>query len=131
MIFRRKYNASRRAAWLAVFAILLQTIVPALHHPAGMAFGGAPTLSYAEHLCVAPGSTPVAPTDPDKGAHHHLPACAICQAVHAIGGFASPDAPSIALAGEFGRFLPVARTELLFPQRAGDFAQPRGPPVST
>ena len=130
MVFRRRYSASRRAAWLAVFALLLQTLVPAFHHPASMALGGTLALGEAQHLCLAPGSTPVAPSGEDKVPHHHLPACAICQAVHAIGGFAAPPAPMLAFSGGYT----VAALPHFDPAqprpRLNTHLQPRAPPAT-
>jgi hypothetical protein len=131
MTNQRRHHVHRRAAWLAVFALWLQTLVPVFHHPASMAFAGALGIDFAPNICLAPGSMPVAPSDQDKSPHHQMPACAICQAVHAIGGFASPPAPAVVL----DRVATVSRQAFqsvqLAAQGVGDFAQPRGPPAST
>ena len=94
-----------------------------------MALGGTLAFGDVQHLCLAPGSTPVAPGGEDKAPHHHLPACAICQAVHAIGGFASPSAVMpVVLATYTIAALPYfnpARPR----QRQNSHQQPRGPPT--
>jgi hypothetical protein len=114
----------RRASWLAVFAILLQAILPALHHPAMAAPVGA---DMARSLCLAPGGT--APADPVKAPGHHVPGCAICAAMHAIGGFVPPTAPVIAIGHEYG--LAVSASALLFMPREWLRLrhQPRAPPI--
>ncbi len=73
---------SRRGAWLAIFAILLQALLPVVHHPADMALAGTLGFAGAHNLCIAPGGAPVQPAVPDKAPHDHLPACPICQAIH-------------------------------------------------
>jgi hypothetical protein len=130
MTGRRIYRAHRRTAWLAVFALLLQSLIPAFHHPASMAFAGTLAFGDVKDLCLASGSAPVAPGDHDKAPQHHVPDCPICQAVHAMGGFPPPTAPVVALPGEAGTGTPTVRTALLVRQRAFTLAQPRGPPAS-
>ena len=131
MTSQRRYRVHRRAAWLAVFALLLQTLIPVFHHPASMAFAGTLGADVVKNLCLAPGSTPVAPGDQDKSPHHQIPACAICQAVHAIGGFAPPPVPAVALVRAARSSRLAFKSVLFAPQRVGEFAQPRGPPAST
>jgi hypothetical protein len=125
----RNRRTFRRAAWLAVFALLLQSFIPAFHHPATMALAGTLSLGDAKNLCVAPGSAPVEPGDQDKTPHHHLPACAICQAVHAIGGFAPPAPALLVVARDFGTLIPTAPTFVLPFQRPTLRQQPRAPPI--
>jgi hypothetical protein len=135
MIAHRTHRANRGAAWLAIFALLLQSIIPALHHPATMALGTPGemvSLDGGKNLCLAPGSAPAKPADQEKGSHqHHMPACAICQAVHAIGGFGPTTNAAIVLAPGFPADRPVARIALLVPRQARILPQPRGPPAST
>ncbi len=111
--------------------MLLQALIPALHHPASMAMADVLTGTGAKNLCLAPSGTPATPGTPDKAPHHSLPGCAICQAVHAIGGFTPPAAPAIAAnacadAG-FDTVTPAAPP--LRPARASQ--QPRAPPILT
>jgi Protein of unknown function (DUF2946) len=130
MIWRRNNRGTRPAVWLAVFAILLQALLPGLHHPAGMALAGdrIAGLDIAQYLCVAPGGT--TPDDPGKApAHHHVPPCALCSSMHAIGGFAPPDALVIAVSRDYGIVVPTAVT-LALPRRQVDLPQQaRAPPV--
>jgi hypothetical protein len=121
---------NRRAAWLAVFALFLQTLIPAGHHPAGMALAATLGIDGPSNLCLAPGSAPVAPSDRDKAPHHQMPACAICQAVHAIGGFAPPAAPVVVLVRKATVSRPTFQRVQLAQQPVGEFAQPRAPPLS-
>jgi hypothetical protein len=132
MIARRKYRATRPAAWLAAFAILLQALLPALHHPASMALAGIggdkiAGLDIAQYLCLAPGGT--TPDEHDKAPAHHIPPCALCSAVHAIGGFAPPIAPVIAVSREYGVVVPTATALALPQQRPTHRQQARAPPV--
>jgi hypothetical protein len=121
---RGKLN--RRAAWLAVFALLLQALLPAVHHPGGMALAGTLALGDA-HLCLAPGSAPVSPGDTDKSPHH-APACAICQAVHAIGGFAPPAAPVLAGQTAIATSFAPSRSAAPVSRQIFRAQQPRAPP---
>jgi hypothetical protein len=121
-------GSNRRAAWLAALALLAQALLPALHHPGGMALAGTPSLVDARHLCLAPGSAPVSPADTDKSPAHHQPACPICQAVHAIGGFAPPAAPTIT--GQIAAPASFSPVEPASPALRPTFnrQQPRAPP---
>jgi hypothetical protein len=99
MIWRGQHKTIRPAAWLAVIAVLLQAILPALHHPAVVnvaTLGGASEILGASqtHLCIAPGST--VPDAPAKGPVHHMPPCALCAAMHAVGAFVPPTSAHVA-----------------------------------
>jgi hypothetical protein len=129
----RRYRALRPAAWAAVFAILLQALLPAVHHPAGMAVAGVggdkiAGLDVVQYLCVAPGST--APAEPDKAPVRHSQPCALCLAVHAIGGFAPPSGPAVAVDRDHEAVAHMAVA--LSPSSSPRFSskqQPRAPPV--
>lgn len=96
-----------------------------------MAFAGTLGADVVKNLCLAPGSMPASPGEQDKSPHHQMPACAICQAMHAIGSFAPPAAAAVALAREATISRPAFQSVQLAAQRVGGFAQPRGPPTST
>jgi hypothetical protein len=120
----------RPAAWLAAFAILLQAVLPLAHHPAGMALAGAAGFNEARNLCLAPGSVPAPADAPDKAPAHHLPACALCQAVHAIGGFAPPTATPVLIARRNGAVAYAAAwTAPGAQRRVRASQQPRAPPI--
>jgi hypothetical protein len=107
----RRHKRFRWAAGLAALAILLQSLIPLLHHPAGMALAGTTGFGGGRNLCLAPGSVP-APADlPDKSPAHHIPACALCQAVHAIGGFAPPAATSLTIAPRYATIVAPHRRD--------------------
>ena len=115
-----------------MFAILLQALLPAVHHPAGMALAGIDGdkiagLDIAQYLCLASGNT--TPNEHDKAPAHHIPPCALCLAVHAIGGFAPPVAPVIAVCREFGIVAPTTTALVPLQQRPTPRQQPRAPPV--
>jgi hypothetical protein len=125
MIWNRSKNATKRASWLAIVAVLLQAILPAIHDASAMA---APSgFDIAHNLCLAPGST--APGNPDKARHHHLPACALCSAMHIMGGFVPPSVPAIPVRCDFANVQAFA--PLVFEARQGLRVrqQPRAPPI--
>jgi hypothetical protein len=125
MFGRRRHKALKRASWLALFAILFQALLPLAHHPAAMA---APAgFDSAHNLCLAPGST--APSDPAKAPAHHMPDCALCAAMHAIGGFVPPMAPAIAVSRDYVIATPVFALILLPRQSSRPRQQPRAPPL--
>jgi len=131
MSARQRYRFFRPASWLALFAILLQSLVPAIHHPASMALAGATDnvvggFDLAKNLCVVPGHN--APEGPGKTPAHQLPDCAICQAVHAIGGFVPPVVPALT-ASSVHEIAFAAFAYSIAPQRwAHSSQQPRAPP---
>jgi hypothetical protein len=124
----RSRQSLRSGAWLALLAVWLQAVIPAVHHPAGMALAGGFSAVYQSNLCHAP--APAAPGDPGKGPAQTMPACALCQALHAIGGFAPP---SVVTAATFRVFESIAFAAADNPAAAGrrlrDRQQPRAPPV--
>jgi hypothetical protein len=82
----------RPAAWLALFALLFQALLPLAHHPAGMASMDMAQMDMpgysAGNLCMAPGT---APADPHKDPAHKPPPCPICQTLQMLaGGFVPP-----------------------------------------
>lgn len=115
--FRQPRPITRLAALAGVVAILLQTILPVVHHPLpshGMAMlpaSHAPALDEAavgyvaafgeaalHLLCLGdPGARDDgAPSKPDGT--QKLPPCPVCQAAQLAGSFLPPDgAPSLAL----------------------------------
>jgi hypothetical protein len=132
MIWRRNSRRTRPAAWLAMFAILLQTLLPVAQASAGMAQAGPSGdtiagLDIAGHLCHASGDT--APNDHGPAPVDHQQCCDFCLAVHAVGGFAPPSAPEIAVSREYGIVVAV-ETALVLPHRqASSTQQARAPPA--
>jgi hypothetical protein len=133
MIWRRNRKGTRPAAWLALFAILLQALLPAVAQqpadmtPAGLSGDTVAGLDIAQNLCHSPGDT--TPDDPGKAPLDHQQCCAFCLAVHAIGGFVPPTAPAIAVSRDYGIVVPAATTLVLSQQRPTLRQQPRAPPV--
>ncbi len=126
MALRRRHKLSRVAVWLALLAVLVQALLPAFHHPAGMALAGEVTPTASHNMCLAPGG---APPEPGKSPAHHMPPCPICQAVHAIGGFAPPTPPPVS-AARFWRIIAVAESRSLVLRRwFGAGNQARAPPI--
>jgi hypothetical protein len=133
MIARRGYRAPRPAAWLAMLAILLQALLPAVL-PGGnmaMAASGSDTiarLDIAQNLCRAPGDT--TPIDRGHTPLDHQLCCALCLTVHAVSSFAPPSAPAIAVNRAYGFVVPVEAAFVLPPLRPSlRQQQPRPPPV--
>ena len=130
MIWRRNNRGTRPAAWLAVFAIVLQALLPVMQAPAGTMPAGGDTiagLDIAGHLCHAAGDP--APDDHGPAPADHRQCCDVCLTVHAIGGFAPPAAPVIAVRRDYGIVVPVAAT-LVLPRRQVDATQQaRAPPI--
>jgi hypothetical protein len=124
----RHRQPNRRAAWLAAFALLLQALLPGLHHPGGMALAGTLALGDAPHLCLAPISAPVSPGDRDTAPGHHQPDCPICQAMHAIGGFAPPAALVLAHVAIAARSVAITEPASPVSRRSFRPQQPRAPP---
>jgi|SRR5579883_539242 len=122
-MFRGRHRAFRRAAWLALLALFLQSFVPALHHPASAA------LSDVGNMCMAPGSQPFGPSDTDKSPPHGAPACAICQTLHILsGGFVPPEAVA-APAAIFAKISPPGPAAVILEGRSVSQARARAPPV--
>jgi hypothetical protein len=128
MSVRRRFKRFPWASWLAVFALLLQTLVPVVHHPAGMAFAGSIGLDDPKNICFAPGTPQNPPGDSDKSPAHPIQQCAICQALHAVGGFA-PSAPQVLAVNRDCGAVAFTSATVSVPRRwANASAQPRGPP---
>src|SRR5258708_2280927 len=119
MIARRGYRASRPAAWLAAFAILLQVLLPIAQSPAATAPAGhgdtIAGLDIAQNLCHAPGDT--TPDDQGPAPADHQQCCDFCLAVHAIGGFVPPSAPAFAVSRKYGIVVPIEAALVLPPAR--------------
>ncbi len=133
MIARHGHRALRPAAWLAVFAILLQALLPMMH-PAGSMARAATSgdtiagFDIAQNLCHAPGDT--TPDDRGQTPADHQQCCAICLAVHAVSSFTPPAAPAVAVARDYGIVVPVEAALILPPLRPNlRQQQPRAPPV--
>jgi len=131
MIRRRNSKALRRASWLAIFAVLLQALLPALHHPASMVLGGLAGgkiagFDISQNLCADPGGT--APAAPDKAPANHIPPCAICLALHAIAGAPPPSLLAMPIPGEYAQAVSVVRPVILTAQANHVHQQPRAPP---
>jgi len=85
-------------------------------------------LDVSQYLCVAPAST--APGEPTKVPDHHIQPCALCAAMHAIGGFVAPTTPVVAVSLHYGTAAPPAAITLVLPRaRPNPRQQPRAPPV--
>jgi len=129
-MFGRRHRAFRRASWLALFAILLQTLVPVPPPPANAARAGSASFEGA-NLCMAPGSIPAGPASTDdKAPAHKAPPCAICQSVQMLAaGFVPSAAASFGLPSDPGH----ARAAIPGPQvrerLAATGARARAPPV--
>jgi hypothetical protein len=123
----------RRIAWLALLAAWLQVLAPVMHDAAmaaTMSVGAGPSdFDPAHHLCLSPGAHPVDPGGPAKAPAHPLPACALCQAVHAANGFVPPATPAVGLARvAIAVYLPTFDASVS-PRWSRTRQQPRAPPA--
>ncbi len=125
---RARRRRSSSAIWLALLGLLIQALLPAVHHPAGMAMAGGMGIGGGLNLCLAPGTKP--PAEPGKTPAHHLPACPLCQAIHAIGGFAPPTAPSLPRWIGRAMVVPALAIDGNEPPLYRAHAQPRAPPLA-
>ena len=116
-----------------MFAILLQALLPIAQASASMAQarldgGTIAGLDIAEHLCHASGDT--APDDPGRAPLDQHECCAHCLAAHAVGGFAPPVAPTVAIGRDYA-IVVLTETTLVLPRQRSTLRQqqPRAPPV--
>jgi hypothetical protein len=127
-MLNRRHRLFRPASWLAAVAILLQTLVPAVHHGGGMARAATPAFGDAKTMCLAPGST--APDEPKQTPGHTTADCTMCcQALHAFGGFVPPSSPALIVRqDEIAAFMaPAPEPAPRLHARIGQ--QPRAPPA--
>src|SRR6201999_318811 len=91
----RRRSVARVGLWLALAALLLQVVLPAVHYAGGVALDRV-AFETAHSLCLAPGTVP--PAQPDKApAHKSLP-CPICQTFQLLGlGFVPPSPAAVPL----------------------------------
>ena len=115
-------------SWLALVAILLQTLVP-IFHEAPRAAAELPFAGLAGSLCLAPGSMP--PGDSDKIPVHKLPPCAICQTAQLLAaGFVPPNTPALVPPTAIsGALLPLPRAAILI-SRSVARPSARAPPLT-
>jgi hypothetical protein len=124
-----RHRRVRRNAWLALLALWLQVLAPVIHDSA-MASSGAAGFDSAHHLCEAPVSQPADSGSPDTAPAHHLPACAaVCQAIHAAGGFAPPTAPALLVPRVYGAAYQPAFDAPVSQRWSRTSQQPRAPPI--
>ena len=122
---RSRHSGFRLSAWIAIWAIWVQALLPIAHHPASMALGQY-LADSEQNLCLSGAGSPISPDD--KGPAHKLPTCPICQAAHAIGGFVPPNLAKLALPLRYA-IVSTVLLDIAAPRplvRAA--AQPRGPP---
>jgi len=129
MVRQGRHKTYSRAAWVAAFAMMFQALMPALHHPAGMAMAGALSPDATKNICIAAAPGTITPGDHDKSPAPKSGDCPICQAVHAIGGFVPPVGP-VLTAASISDVSPLIPTAISVPlRRSYAAAQPRAPPV--
>jgi len=129
MAFRSRHRrAFSRAAWLGVFALLLQILVPAIHRP--VAAAGQSSLFADSAICSASRVGSDRAVVPDKAPAKNPSHCPVCWALQQLAaGFVVPGAIS-APSANFGAGLANRLTDgtaflVSVPLQA---AQPRGPP---
>jgi hypothetical protein len=115
---------------LTILALLLPIIIPALHHPASLGLSGYASLGKPQNMCLAGAVGANLPTDRHSPSHHRAPACALCQAMHAIGGFALPPLSTMCMPSGGGTVLTLRLDAERVAVGAGFLPPPRGPPNS-
>jgi len=124
-MFRGRHRSFRRAAWLALLALALQTLVPALHRPAAAAAPG----FDAANMCIAPGNQAPTSGNTDKAPAHGQP-CAICLTLHMLAsGFAPPHAVVLPLPIAVAAAVPLPSVSPFHGRVLVD-ARARAPPAS-
>lgn len=127
---RKNYSkANRRASWLAVLALLLQTLLPLMHHPADAASVAQGVFGDAKSICLASGPGQDTPSDNDKSPTHHVPPCAICQALQTAGGSVPPTSFVLVELAVSEALFSAAADSATIPVRAATSSQPRAPPA--
>lgn len=118
----------RRAAWLGVLAVLLQILVPAIHHPvvaAGQSFLFADSV-----ICSASRVDSDRAVIPDKAPTKNASHCPVCWGLQQLaGGFVVPggiSAPGDTLGAGVANLLADSAAILVSVRLQA--AQPRGPP---
>ncbi len=113
----------RRAAWVAVMAVLLQILVPLIHHPVQV-FDGKNL-----HICGLNNHLPSQP-DNEKAPAQKSPACPVCQTLHMLGnGFVTPHAPVITEVYIAANPVYDFTNKPVIPRLISPSARPRAPPT--
>lgn len=129
MAFPSRHSlAFRRAAWLGLLAVVLQIVVPAIHHP--VAAAGQFSLFADSPICSASRGDSDRAGVPDKAPAKNASHCPVCWGLQQLaGGFVLPGAisvPADTLSADVGnRFTNNAAILASVHVQA---AQPRGPP---
>jgi hypothetical protein len=123
----KRRSSARVGLWLALAALLLQVVLPAVHYAGGVAPDRV-AFETAHSLCLAPGAVP--PTQPDKAPVHKSLPCPICQTFQLLGaGFIPPSTVAIPLPQQAGSIVHHAFAALMQPRRRYGDAQARAPPT--
>jgi hypothetical protein len=118
----------RAGLWFAALALLLQTVLPAVHTAPAPGWDRA-AFEGAHTLCLAPGAVP--PAEHDKAPAHKLPPCPICQTFQMLGaGYAPPAVVAIQHPRGVGAVAHPVYVATCLPYRAPAGIGARGPPVS-
>ena len=128
MIAPSPRRATDPGIWLALLALWIQALLPAVVQQTG-AMSGPFVLGISGSLCLAPGSAPVVPQD--RTPNHKPPSCPVCQTLQILAaGFAPPAATAIPLPRFAGLAVAYTRIDTDFLRRYRSTAQARAPPVS-
>jgi hypothetical protein len=122
----RQRGIFRRTAWIAVWALVLQMLLPLIHHPAAAKAGPPDGL----RICAVMGLMPTGKAEPSKTPVSKIPSCPICQTLHMLnGGFVPPDISVLAIPSEHDGSVGVVAVANILPHIIITGAQPRAPPV--
>lgn len=148
----RRHNRLGRGAWVALFALWLQALLPLVHHPAGMAMMGVAPMDMSSmdmsamvmssgdmtpvsfgdprNICLTPGTAPADPSDQAPG-HKPPPPCPICQTFQMLhGGFIQPVQTTLVLPAVYRTAVAVPISADVPRQPIHSGARARAPPVS-
>ena len=118
MLIARHNRNFRKAAWLALFGMFLQILLPLVHQPQASAF------PLNIRICSSFSRTHGA----DQSPVQKTPSCPICQTLHLLNtGFVSPPVLMIARMEGDAESL-TSFTAVVHDAQAVTAAQPRAPP---
>ena len=124
MDMQRNSKIFRRAGLLAVMAMLLQILVPLIHHPVL-----ASNVNEGISHCGMQGGMPPVPAHTGKTPASKIPSCPICQSLHLLnGGFAPPNTVKLVTSDPVRQVYQLPLLSFV-PRRILITGQARAPPV--
>ncbi|HVJ55804.1 MAG TPA: DUF2946 family protein [Aliidongia sp.] len=94
----REDGRLRLGVFIGILALLLQTLLPVLHHP-GLTLAPAQRLVLDVPVCSAHAAVPTKDQPARELPAHKPPPCPLCQALHFMGGYLPPIALLVPMPG--------------------------------